>query len=140
LRVGWACGNRDLIKSLLKVKANVDSGIFGAIQEAGIQALEKEGGYVNKLRRTIRMRRDYFVDSLKNSGFGNIHADSTFYVWARIPAGFKSSLDFSKYLLTKKRIIATPGVGFGKYGEGFIRFALTVDKSKLKQVFKNKLI
>ena len=140
LRVGWACGNRDLIKSLLKVKANVDSGIFGAIQEAGIQALEKEGDYVNKLRRTIKIRRDYFVDNLKNSGFKNIHADSTFYVWARIPAGFKSSLDFSKYLLTKKRIIATPGVGFGKCGEGFIRFALTVDKSKLKQVFKNKLI
>ena len=140
LRVGWACGNRDLIKSLLKVKANVDSGIFGAIQEAGIQALEKEGGYVNKLRRTIRIRRDYFVDNLKNSGFGNVYADSTFYVWARIPSSFKSSLDFSKYLLTKKRIIATPGVGFGKYGEGFIRFALTVDKSKLKQVFKNKLI
>lgn len=138
LRVGWACGNRDLIKSLAKVKANVDSGIFGAIQEAGIQALEKEGSYVNKLRRTIRIRRDYFVDSLKNSGFKNIHADATFYVWVRTP--FKSSVDFSKYLLAEKRIIATPGVGFGKYGEGFIRFALTVDKSELKQVFKNKLI
>ena len=140
LRVGWACGNRDLIKSLLKVKANIDSGIFGAIQEAGIQALEKEGGYVNKLRRTIKIRRDYFVDNLKKSGFKNIYADSTFYVWVKIPSSFKSSLDFSKYLLTKKRIIATSGVGFGKYGEGFIRFALTVDKSKLKQVFKNKLI
>jgi len=140
LRVGWACGNRDLIKSLLKVKANVDSGIFGAIQEAGIQALEKEGGYVNELRETIRLRRDYFVDNLQKSGFKNIHADSTFYVWVRIPSNFKSSLDFSKYLLTKKRIIATPGVGFGKYGEGFIRFALTVDKSKIEQVFKNKLI
>jgi len=140
LRVGWACGNRDLIKSLLKVKANLDSGIFGAIQEAGIQALEKESGYVNKLRRTIKTRRDYFVDNLKKSGFKNIHADSTFYVWARIPSNFKSSVDLSKYLLTKKRIIATPGVGFGKYGEGFIRFALTVDSSKLKQVFKSKLI
>lgn len=140
LRVGWACGNRDLIKSLLKVKANIDSGIFGAIQEAGIQALEKESSYVNKLRRTVRIRRDYFVDNLKKSGFKNIHADSTFYVWVKVPSSFKSSLDFSKYLLAKKRIIATPGVGFGKYGEGFIRFALTVDRSKLKQVFKNKLI
>jgi len=140
LRVGWACGNKDLIKSLLRVKANLDSGIFGAIQEAGIQALEKESGYVNKLRRTIKTRRDYFVDNLKKSGFKNIHADSTFYVWARIPSNFKSSVDFSEYLLTDKRIIATPGVGFGKYGEGFIRFALTVDSSKLKQVFKSKLI
>ncbi|MDP8290272.1 MAG: aminotransferase class I/II-fold pyridoxal phosphate-dependent enzyme [Candidatus Susulua stagnicola] len=140
LRVGWASGNKDLIKSLLKVKANVDSGIFGAIQEAGIQALEKEAGYVSKLRERIRERRDYFVDNLRKSGFNNIYSDSTFYVWARIPKGFKSSLDFSKYLLSEKRIIATPGVGFGKYGEGFIRFALTVDKSKIKQVFKNKLI
>jgi len=140
VRVGWASGNKDLIKSLLKVKANVDSGIFGAIQEAGIQALEKEAGYVSKLRERIRERRDYFVDNLRKSGFNNIYSDSTFYVWARIPKGFKSSLDFSKYLLSEKRIIATPGVGFGKYGEGFIRFALTVDKSKIKQVFKNKLI
>ena len=140
LRVGWACGNRDLIKSLLKVKANLDSGIFGAIQEAGAQALEKEGSYVSKLRRTIKIRRDYFVDNLKKSGFNDIYAESTFYVWTKIPSNFKSSLDLSKYLLTKKRIIATPGVGFGKYGEGFIRFALTVDESKLKQVFKNKLI
>jgi len=140
LRVGWASGNTELIKSLLKVKANIDSGIFGAIQEAGIQALENESGYVSELRKTIKSRRDYFVENLKKAGFDNIHADSTFYIWARIPKGFKSSVDFSKYLLSEKRIIATPGVGFGKYGEGFIRFALTVDKSKIKQVFKNKLI
>jgi LL-diaminopimelate aminotransferase len=123
----------------LKVKANVDSGVFGAIQEAGIEALEKESVYVNKLRRVIRGRRDYFVDKLKQSGFKSVHADSTFYVWVRIPSGFKSSLDFSKYLF-KKRIIATAGVGFGKYGEGFIRFALTVEASKLKQVFKKRII
>ncbi|MCK4912171.1 MAG: aminotransferase class I/II-fold pyridoxal phosphate-dependent enzyme [Candidatus Omnitrophica bacterium] len=140
LRVGWACGNQDLIKSLLKVKANIDSGIFGAIQEAAIWALEKEADYVSKLRKTIKDRRDYFVDSLRKSGFNNIYADSTFYVWTRIPADFKSSLDFSKYLISEKNIIATPGVGFGKHGEEFIRFALTVDKSKIKQVFKNKLI
>jgi len=140
LRVGWACGNKDLIKFLLKVKVNIDSGIFGAIQEAGAEALDKEGGYVNKLRKTLTTRMNYFVDNLKKSGFKSVYADSTFYVWARIPSGFESSLDFSKYLLTEKRIIVTPGVGFGKYGEGFIRFALTVDKSKLKQVFKNKLI
>ena len=139
-RVGWACGNKELIKILLKVKANVDSGIFGAIQEAAGSALEKEGAYVSNLRRTLRERRDYFVDNLKRKGFKNIYADSTFYIWTKIPSGFKSSLDFSKYLLTEKRIIATPGVGFGKSGEGFIRFALTVDKDELKQVFEKELI
>lgn len=138
-RIGWACGNKELIKALLKVKTNVDSGIFGAIQEAGIRALEKESVYVANLRATLRKRRDYFVDNLKSQGFKSIYSDSTFYVWMKIPAGFKSSLDFSKFLLTEKRIIATPGLGFGSSGEGFIRFALTVDKNKLKQVFKKSL-
>ncbi len=139
-RVGWACGNKELIKILLKVKANIDSGIFGAIQEAAVEAIEGESVFVSDLRKKLKQRRDYFVDNLRRSGFKDIYADSTFYVWVKIPSGFKSSLDFSKYLLTKKRIIVTPGVGFGKSGEGFIRFALTVDKFKLKQVFAKKLI
>lgn len=139
-RAGWACGNRDLIKYLLKVKANIDSGIFGAVQESAIRALDKESDYVNVLRRTIKMRRDYFVDSLRRSGFKNIYADSTFYVWTAIPEGFESSLDFSKYLISKKKIVATPGIGFGKYGEGFIRFALTLNKGKLEQVFNNNCL
>ncbi|MFH1519198.1 MAG: aminotransferase class I/II-fold pyridoxal phosphate-dependent enzyme [Candidatus Omnitrophota bacterium] len=139
-RVGWACGNKELIKILLKVKANIDSGIFGAIQEAGIEAIENESIFVSGLRKKLKQRRDYFVNNLSCAGFKDIYADSTFYVWVKIPSRFKSSLDFSKYLLTKKRIIATPGAGFGKSGEGFIRFALTVDKLKLKQVFEKKLI
>ena len=138
-RIGWACGNRDLIKALLKVKTNIDSGIFGAIQEAANTALEKESAYVVNLRMTLRDRRDYFVDNLKKEGFGGVYADSTFYVWMKIPSKFKSSLDFSEYLLTEKRIIATPGIGFGKSGEGFIRFALTVDKNRLREVFKKNL-
>ncbi len=138
-RIGWACGNKNLIKALLKVKTNIDSGIFGAIQEAGNVALEKESAYVVNLRMILRERRDYFVDNLTREGFKDIYADSTFYIWMKIPSRFKSSLDFSKYLLTEKRIIATPGLGFGKSGEGFIRFALTVDKNRLRQVFKKNL-
>jgi len=138
-RVGWACGNKELVKILLKVKANVDSGIFGAVQEAAATALKKETNYVKHLRKVFLERRNYFVSDLEKAGFKDIHSDSTFYVWVKIPRQFKSSIDFSHYLLTKKNIVATPGVGFGRYGEGFIRFALTVDKSKLKEVFKNKL-
>ncbi|MDD5585036.1 MAG: aminotransferase class I/II-fold pyridoxal phosphate-dependent enzyme [Candidatus Omnitrophica bacterium] len=127
-RIGWACGNEHLIKGLLKVKTNIDSGIFGAIQEAGINALTNEGAYCTTLRATIKERRDFFVEHLKQKNFGTVYADSTFYVWAKLPRAFKSSIEFSKYLIAQKRIIATPGVGFGKYGEGFIRFALTLDK------------
>jgi len=138
-RVGWACGSRQLLAGLLKVKTNIDSGIFSAIQQAATVALDRENLYVSKLRKTFKKRRDIFTKGLKAQGFKDIHSDSTFYVWVKIPKAFKSSIDFSQHLLTNKKIVATPGVGFGKYGEGYIRFALTLDKAKLKQVFKDKL-
>ncbi len=136
-RLGWACGNAQLIQGLLKLKTNVDSGVFQAIQSAGKVALEREEEYTRVLRRTIRERRDLFVGFLADSGFGKIYADSTFYVWAKIPKKFSSSIEFSSLLLSRG-IVATPGVGFGKYGEGFIRFALTVDKTILRKA-KNLL-
>lgn len=130
-RMGWACGNKELIGGLLKVKTNIDSGIFGAVQEAGITALNKCSYFPEKVRRVIRERKSIFTGILKEAGFGNFYCDSTFYVWARIPENFNSSIEFSKYLLKEKNIVATPGIGFGKYGEGFIRFALTVDRKIL---------
>jgi len=130
-RIGWACGNSSLVSGLFKAKTNIDSGIFAAVQDAGIHALDKESKYVENLRKTIKSRRDYFVAGLKRLGFTHIHADSTFYVWAKIPNN-KGSIAFAKELLNK-RVIATPGLGFGKHGEGFIRFALTVDKAVLKK-------
>ncbi len=138
-RVGWASGGSHLVKTLLKVKANIDSGIFGAVQESACEALNNQAAYVISLRSIFKERRDFFVENIKKSGFTNLYADSTFYVWAKIPTSFRSSLEFCNYLLTKKNIIITPGIGFGKYGEGFVRFALTVDKDKLAKVFKNKL-
>ncbi|MFH1505337.1 MAG: aminotransferase class I/II-fold pyridoxal phosphate-dependent enzyme [Candidatus Omnitrophota bacterium] len=137
-RVGWARGNSELINILLKVKSNIDSGIFSAVQEMAASALDNENSYVSNLRKTFKQRRDFFVENLKQAGFNGIYADATFYVWAKVPAKFKTSVEFSQYLLTEKSIVATPGVGFGKYGEGFIRFALTVDKDKLEGIFRNK--
>lgn len=132
-RIGWACGNKDLIKGLMKVKTNIDSGVFGAIQEAAEFALDEGKEYVSNLREEFKERRDVFVEGLKKKGFKNIHSYSTFYVWVKIPKRFGSSIEFSQYLLKEKRIVAAPGVGFGKYGEGFIRFALTVNKDTLKK-------
>lgn len=132
-RVGWACGNRDLIAALLKVKTNIDSGIFGALQDAAKAALEGEDSYVNGVRKEIKERRDFFVKSLEKVGLTKSYAESTFYVWVKLPCGIKSSLDFARYLINEKRIIGAPGVGFGKYGEGYIRFALTVKKEILKK-------
>jgi LL-diaminopimelate aminotransferase len=135
-RVGWAAGGSTFIKALLKIKANIDSGIFGAVQEAARVALEREASYVENLRKTLKERRDCLMAGLKAKGFSHIYCDSTFYVWTRIPQKFKTSIGFSKYLLTEKNIVATPGVGFGKYGEGFIRFALTVDTKVLKKAIE----
>jgi len=131
-RIGWAMGNRELIGMLAKIKTNIDSGIFGAVQDAATYALRNEEGYVNNLRQIIKKRRDFFVEGLKRKGIDQVYAESTFYVWAKIPSMFNSSLSFAKYLL-KKGIVVTPGIGFGKYGEGFVRFALTVEEEKLKE-------
>ncbi|MDD5195503.1 MAG: aminotransferase class I/II-fold pyridoxal phosphate-dependent enzyme [Candidatus Omnitrophica bacterium] len=132
-RIGWACGAENLIKGLLKVKTNIDSGIFGAIQQAGVAALTKEGSYTTRIRAIIKERRDFFAHKLLEKGFPKVYADSTFYIWAKLPPNFTSSIDFSKYLIQEKKIVATPGIGFGKYGEGFIRFALTVEKEILEK-------
>ncbi len=135
-RLGWACGSKHLVQALLKVKANIDSGVFGAIQEAGARALEKEARFARNLRATLRRRRDFFVSRLREAGFSSIHCHATFYVWCGLPQGHKSSMEYSKYLLSEKNIVATPGVGFGKYGEGFIRFSLTVDIPVLQKVYE----
>lgn len=137
-RIGWACGSKEVLEILAKVKSNVDSGIFRAVQDAAAEVLDKESDYVAGLRKVFAKRRKQLMESLKQAGFVKLYADATFYVWAKIPAGFKTSFDFSKYLIEEEGIVATPGVGFGKYGEGFIRFALTVDEKKLNNIFKKR--
>ncbi len=138
-RIGWACGNTQALEVLAKVKSNLDSGIFRAVQDAAVEVLDKESNYVIKLRKIFSQRREHLLESLKRAGFKKLYADATFYIWAKIPNQFKTSFDFSKYLIEEEGIVATPGIGFGEYGEGFIRFALTVDQKKLKNIFKNKL-
>jgi LL-diaminopimelate aminotransferase len=138
-RIGWVCGNPDIVNILAKVKSNVDSGIFPAVQDAAIAALDKELPYLVNLRKIFKQRRQCLLKTLKEAGFSKFYADLTFYIWTKLPDSFKSSLEFSKYLMEEEKIVATPGVGFGKYGEGFIRFALTVDKRKLKNIFKKKI-
>lgn len=130
-RIGFALGRSELINGLLKVKANIDSGIFGAVQDCAETALGKCGYFPERLRKIIRGRRDLFVKILYQSGFEKLYCDSTFYVWAGLPKPYKSSIQFSKYLLKEKGIAVIPGIGFGRYGEGFIRFALTVDENIL---------
>jgi LL-diaminopimelate aminotransferase len=131
-RIGFAVGNADVVAGLGQVKTNVDSGAFQAVQIAGIEALRGDQSHVEEMRRTYQERRDILVDGLKRMGLEVEKQKATFYLWVRVPQGYTSS-DFTGHLLTKAGIVTTPGNGFGSQGEGYIRFALTVDKERLSQ-------
>lgn len=130
-RIGWACGNKRAIEGLAKIKSNIDSGIFQAIQLAGIAALEGPQDSVAKANRIYEERRDALVNGLNSLGWKVSKPKATFYVWARTLPGYDSSR-MAKVLLEKADIVVTPGVGLGRYGEGYIRMALTVEKDRIK--------
>lgn len=132
-RIGWACGNSKLVSALAKVKANVDSGIFPAIQIAAIAALKSDPAQLDDLRNMYQTRRDYFINGLRSIGWKITPPKATFYVWAKIPKNFVNSMEVSKAFLDKADIVATPGVGFGETGEGYIRMTLTVSKERLNE-------
>jgi LL-diaminopimelate aminotransferase len=132
-RIGWVCGNKDVVAALGKVKTNIDSGIFGAIQVADITALTWPQHCVEEANAVYKARRDALVDGLYGLGWQVTRPNATFYVWAKLPKGRNDSTKFAKLLLANADIVVTPGVGFGKSGEGFIRIALTVPKERIKE-------
>ena len=132
-RIGWVCGNEQVVGALAKVKSNIDSGIFQAIQVAGIAALNEGAASVEQNNKIYGERIQVFVEGLRNLGWKIDRPKATFYVWAKIPRKAKSSIEFAEILLERANIVVTPGVGLGKYGEGYVRFAMTVDKEKLKE-------
>jgi LL-diaminopimelate aminotransferase len=129
-RVGWACGNKKLVAGLAKVKSNIDSGIFSAIQISAVTALDADSAHVRNMCDLYQQRRDVLVDGLNKLGWNATKPKATFYVWVKIPPK-RSSIEFSAALLEKADLVVTPGVGFGASGEGFVRFALTVPKERV---------
>ncbi|HEY3274783.1 MAG TPA: LL-diaminopimelate aminotransferase [Methanocella sp.] len=123
-RIGFIAGNRDIVAGLGKVKMNVDSGAFLAVQLAGIEALQRSKDFLPGLNKMYQARRDALCAGLKSLGLKVTPPKATFYVWAPIPEKY-TSIGYAKYLLDSAGIVGTPGVGFGKYGEGYIRFSLT---------------
>ena len=134
-RIGFAVGNKELIAGLKKIKTNVDSGVFRAVQFAGIEALRSPYSIVKKNVEVYKKRRDIFVNGLRKAGWDLDKPKATFYVWIPVPKGY-SSIKFSSLLLDKAGIVATPGVGFGKYGEGYFRVSLTVSESRLREAVR----
>jgi LL-diaminopimelate aminotransferase len=139
-RIGMAVGNSGLIKSLLKIKQNTDSGPFGAIQDAAVFALQSGARFAAANRMMYRQRRDAFCGELVGQGWGVNLPEATFYVWTRLPVGHEKapagespSLNFSRKLLSNCSVMCAPGTGFGQYGEGFVRFALVAPEKQLKE-------
>jgi len=132
-RIGFACGNEKIIAGIARVKSNIDSGVFNAIQMAGITALDIADKHLKKMNRVYRERRDILVDGLNKLGWVIRKPKATFYVWARLPKRHKSSIEFAGSVLDKADVIITPGVGFGENGEGYVRFALTVSKERIQE-------
>jgi LL-diaminopimelate aminotransferase len=131
-RIGFAVGNAQVIGGLGQIKSNIDSGIFEAIQIAGIEALEGDQGCLDEMRDIYTERRDVLVRGLHDLGLRMDIPKATFYVWIEVPSG-QTSASFSQLLLEKIGIVATPGNGFGAPGEGYIRMALTVSKERLQE-------
>jgi len=131
-RIGFAVGNRDIIAALGKVKSNLDSGVFQAIQEAGIAALESPHEVTDAIRREYQQRRDLFVPGLQQLGLEVESPSASFYVWARVPKKTRSA-DYTARLLQQAGIVTTPGNGFGEAGEGYVRMTMTVPPARLKE-------
>lgn len=132
-RIGFACGNEEILKGLLKVKTNVDSGVFEAVQEAAIAALRGSDEVIEENCRIYAERSGVLVEGLQKIGLNAKKPKATFYVWCRVPM---SSVEFVKRMLDIAGIVATPGIGFGEYGEGFVRFALTRDKKVIEEAVR----
>jgi LL-diaminopimelate aminotransferase len=131
-RIGFAVGNKDVLAGLGKIKTNLDSGVFQAIQEAGVVALKTDDSILSNIRDTYKQRRDALYNGLKTLGISCKKPDATFYLWAKVPKHF-TSMSFVEFILEKAGVLATPGNGFGEPGEGYVRFALTASIERIKE-------
>jgi LL-diaminopimelate aminotransferase len=131
-RIGFVVGNERVVAGIGKIKTNVDSGAFEAVQRAGIAAMRGSQEFVEEMRRIYVERRDVLIKGLEGLGIKVAPPKATFYIWAPVPDGF-TSIEFSTLLLEKAGIVATPGVGFGEYGEGYLRFALTQPVERISE-------
>jgi LL-diaminopimelate aminotransferase len=132
-RVGMATGNRDVVQRMVRMKSNMDYGIFMAIQRAAIAVLNAPPDYVEEVAAIYRGRRDAFLDALQPLGYPVRPPRATIYVWLPIPRSSASSMDFTRELLDKTAVVVAPGSGFGKSGEGFVRVALCDSEERLRE-------
>ncbi|HTJ31090.1 MAG TPA: alanine transaminase [Acidobacteriaceae bacterium] len=137
-RVGFMVGNPTLVAALGRLKSYFDYGTFTPIQVASILALEGPQECVAEICDNYRRRRDVLVEGLNRSGWHVPMPKATMFVWARIPEAFRElgSLEFSKLLLTEAKVAVSPGIGFGEYGDGHVRFSLIENEERTRQALR----
>jgi LL-diaminopimelate aminotransferase len=131
-RIGSAVGNPEIIAGLGKIKTNIDSGAFQAVQIAAAEAYNGYGIETDEIINTYQARRDLLVEAIRAVGLEVEPPKATFYIWASVPKGYTSA-QFAARLMEKSGIVATPGIGFGDAGEGYIRFSLTAGDDRLRE-------
>lgn len=137
-RVGFMCGNKELVAALTRIKSYLDYGMFTPIQVAAITALEGPQDCVADICEMYRKRRDVLCDGLNAIGWEVEKPKATMFVWAPIPEQFKAlgSLEFSKKLLIESKVAVSPGIGFGQYGDQFVRFSLIENEHRTRQAMR----
>lgn len=138
-RVGFACGNEELVAALTRIKSYLDYGTFTPIQVAAITALEGPDDCVLEIRNLYEKRRNLLCDGLNDIGWEVSKPKGTMFVWAPIPLNYRAmgSLEFSKYLLKEAQVAVSPGIGFGQQGDGYVRFGLIENKDRIRQALRN---
>ncbi|MEH6583910.1 MAG: alanine transaminase [Halioglobus sp.] len=138
-RVGFCCGNPQLVGALARMKSYLDYGMFTPIQVAAIAALEGDQDCVGEINALYKGRRDVLCKGLNAAGWPVTPPRATMFLWAEIPEYYRElgSLEFSKKLLTEAKVAVSPGVGFGEYGEGFVRFGLIENEHRTRQAIRN---
>ena len=138
-RVGFCCGNKELLSALARMKSYYDYGLFTPIQIAAIKGLDEGDSFVESIKETYEHRRNVLVDGLNQAGWVVQKPKATMFVWAKIPSYIRDmgSLEFSKRLLTEAKVAVSPGIGFGEYGEGYVRFSLIENSHRTRQATRS---
>ena len=132
-RLGFVVGNSTMVANILKIKTNMDFGVFMAMQRTGAYVLGAGEDLIEPARKAYTSRRDTVLEGLGRIGIKATKPPATIYVWASIPAKYKSSMDFAKDILLKTGVVFAPGRGFGTYGEGYIRISLIQDEDRIEE-------
>jgi len=136
--VGFCVGNPEMVSALTRIKSYLDYGVFQPIQIAAIIALNEDQSCVDEINAIYKSRRDVLVEGLNRIDWPLEKPKGTMFAWARIPEPYRKmgSVEFSKFLVSEAKVAVSPGLGFGEYGDEYVRFALVENEMRIKQAIR----